>query len=79
MTENGIICCCRVGKIGREVEDTIDLKEKKIKDIYERQKSSKTKKSKLEVVRGCKTTITEKISDWRMTLVDAEEKNYKRR
>ena len=33
-----------------EVEDTIDLKEKKIKEIYERQKSSKTKKKKLELI-----------------------------
>ena len=77
-----LFCERKVGKILKEnweseVKDNIDLKENKIKEIYERQKSSKTKKKKLELLRECKNTLTEMITDWRMTLVDAEEKNYK--
>ena len=58
-----------------DVEKSIKLKENKIEEIYERRKSAKSKKKKLELLRECKITLTEKIENWRMTLVDAEERN----
>jgi hypothetical protein len=49
----------------------------RIKEIYGKQKSSKTRKMKLKLIRECKYTLAKMIANWRMTIVDAEDKNFK--
>ena len=61
----------------RGTEAATEVKEMKVKEIYEKQKSSKSKKRKLDLIRECKTTLTETIVNLRMTVLDAEDAHYK--
>ena len=58
-----------------DMKKSINLKENRIGEIYERRKSAKSKKKKLELIRECKITLTKMIENFGMTLVDAEERN----
>ena len=53
------------------------MKEKKVKEIYEKLKSSKSKKRKLDLIRECKNTLNETIENGKMTVLDAEDAQYK--
>jgi hypothetical protein len=59
-----------------DAEAAANVKEYKLKFFYERKKSMKSKKRKFELVRECQNTMTGMLTDWRMTLHDAEDKNY---
>ena len=59
-----------------DAEAAANVKENKMKELYERKKSMKSKKRKFELVRECQNTMTGMLTDWRMTLHDAEDKNY---
>ena len=80
--EDGFVKVCDMkGNLRRQenwesdVTKSINLKENKIGEIYERRKSAKSKKKKLKLIRECKITLTVMIKNLGMTLVDAEEKN----
>ena len=51
------------------------MKEIKVKEMYEKLKSSKSKKRKIDLIREYKPILT--IVNWRMTVIDAEDAHYK--
>ena len=54
----------------------VEMKESKVKDIYERLKTSRTKKKKLELLEDCKETLILEIKNPKQTLENLEKENY---
>ena len=63
---------------GNEYVSTMQLKEMRMKEIYIKLKSSKSIKSKLELLRECKETLIANLCNEKMTVIGLEEEMYKK-
>jgi hypothetical protein len=59
-----------------DLETSLEMKERKVKEIYQNLKIYKTKKKKLDLLKDCKETSMIKITNPMMTLEDLEREVY---
>ena len=58
------------------LEEILEEKDKKVKDIYERMKTARSKKKKIELLTECKETLLKNIENPKLTLENQEQENY---
>jgi hypothetical protein len=56
-----------------EYKSTMKLKDMKMKEIYNKQKISKSMKSKIELLKECKETLMANLGNEKMTMTGLEE------
>jgi hypothetical protein len=60
----------------RKADDELKMKEIKLKDFQTRNKTSKSKKKKIELLKECKEILFSSIEDWKETPDMEEERRY---